>query len=65
MSSGRSRSTWTGERPFITLPFGVAGLVFAVVGIAGNRRGKLMASLGAVFALIAILLGTLMIGQLT
>jgi hypothetical protein len=53
------------ERPFITLPFGLAGLVFAVLGLAGNRRGKPMAALGAIFSLLAILLGVLMIGQLT
>ncbi|MBF6169930.1 hypothetical protein [Nocardia blacklockiae] len=44
----------TGLRPYLGLPFGVAGLVLGIVGCTGIRRGKALAVIGVVLSLLAL-----------
>lgn len=51
----------TGVRPFIGLPFGMAGLVVGIVGCTGQRRGKGLAVTGMVLSAITIAVEFIMI----
>jgi hypothetical protein len=51
----------TGVRPFIGLPFGMAGLVLGIVGCTGQRRGKGLAVTGMSLSAIALALEFIMI----
>jgi hypothetical protein len=51
----------TGVRAYVALPLALPGLVLAVVGCAGHRRGKPLAVAGAVLSALALLLGVAML----
>ncbi|MGW4767611.1 DUF4190 domain-containing protein [Nocardia sp. NPDC004278] len=51
----------TGMRPFIGLPFAMAGLVLGTVGCTGQRRGKGLALTGMMLSAIALALEFIMI----
>jgi peptidoglycan/LPS O-acetylase OafA/YrhL len=49
-------------RAYTPFPFAVAGIALAIVGFIGRRRGKPLAVAGAVLSVIALALGTIMVG---
>lgn len=53
----------TGVRPWLPVPFGVAGLVFGILGCTGYRRGRPVAVLGVVLSVLAVVLGMIMISD--
>ncbi|MFF0488413.1 hypothetical protein ACFYTQ_05255 [Nocardia sp. NPDC004068] len=44
----------TGVRPFIGIPFALAGLVLGIVGCTGPRRGKWLAALAVAIAALGL-----------
>jgi hypothetical protein len=50
-------------RAYTPFPVAVAGLALAIVGLVGRRRGKAMAVVGAILSVIALALGTIMVGN--
>ncbi|HEY2058610.1 MAG TPA: hypothetical protein VGH57_09605 [Amycolatopsis sp.] len=50
-------------RLYTPFPSAVAGLSLAIVGLVGRRRGKAVAVVGAILAVIALALGTIMVGN--
>ncbi|WP_091619563.1 hypothetical protein [Amycolatopsis saalfeldensis] len=50
-------------RAYTPFPLAVAGLALAVVGLVGRRRGKAVAVVGAILSVIALALGTIMVGN--
>lgn len=51
----------SGVRAYVALGCGLAGLVLAVVGLAGNRGGKPVAAAGAILAVLVLALGAYMV----
>lgn len=50
----------TGLRHYVALPVGVVGLLLAVVSLGSGRRGKPIATAGAVISGLVIVLGLFM-----
>lgn len=48
-------------RVFIAFPFALPGLVLAIVGCAGRRRGQSLAAVGAILSFLALVIGAAMI----
>jgi hypothetical protein len=48
-------------RGYSPFPFGLPGLVLAVVGCTGRRRGKPVAVAGAILSVLALVLGVYMV----
>ena len=53
----------TGVRHYLPFPFALGGLVLAIICLAGRNRGKVMAALGAIFSVLALLLGLVMVAN--
>lgn len=51
----------TGVRPYLPLLFGLPGLVFGIVGLAGNRGGRAWAVSGTLVSGIAVVLAAVML----
>lgn len=51
----------TGVRPYLGVPFGLAGLATAAVGCTGRRRGKPLAAVGVILSAVALLLAAVMV----
>lgn len=51
----------TGVRPYVAWPFGLAGLVLAILGYTGHRRGKPLALAGAILSGLALAVGLVMV----
>lgn len=51
----------TGVRPFVGVPFGLAGLAAGAVGCTGRRRAKPLAVIGAMLSVGALALGAVMV----
>ncbi|MQA78475.1 MAG: hypothetical protein GEV10_08350 [Streptosporangiales bacterium] len=51
----------TGVRPYIAFPFGLPGIVLAIVGCIGRRRGKPLAVVGAILSVVGLVLGGIML----
>ncbi len=50
-------------RAYSPFPFALTGLVLAVVGCVGPRRGKPLAVIGWILSFIALILGLIMLGR--
>jgi hypothetical protein len=50
-------------RAWSPFPFALPGLVLAVLGCIGPRRGKPLAVIGWILSFIALILGLIMVGQ--
>lgn len=48
-------------RAFIAFPFAVPGLVLAIVGCSGRRRGQSLAAVGGILSAIALVVGAAMV----
>jgi hypothetical protein len=48
-------------RQYTPLPFAVPGLILALVGCTGHRRGKPLAAFGVIFSLVALALAATLI----
>ncbi|WP_133806143.1 hypothetical protein [Kribbella caucasensis] len=48
-------------RAYTPFPFGLPGLVLAIVGCTGHRRGKPLAAVGAILSVLALILGAIMV----
>ncbi|MBO0840893.1 MAG: hypothetical protein J2O49_08745 [Sciscionella sp.] len=55
----------TGVRAFVAFPPAVLGAVCGIVGLATPRRGKPIAVIGLVLCLVAFVLGTIMLGNMS
>jgi hypothetical protein len=51
----------TGFRQYAAVPFAVPGLALAIAALAGNRRGKPVATIGLVVNLLAAAIGAYMV----
>lgn len=50
-------------RPFVGLPFAMAGLILGIVGCTGQRRGKGLAVTGMILSAIALAVEFIMIAN--
>jgi hypothetical protein len=48
-------------RQYLAFPFALPALVLAIAALAGNRRGKPAAAIGLIFALLALVVGAIMV----
>ncbi|MET7278922.1 hypothetical protein ABZS29_11885 [Kribbella sp. NPDC005582] len=48
-------------RAYSPLPFALLGMVLAIVGLTGRRRGKPMAVIGVILSCLAIVLSLIMV----
>lgn len=51
----------TTERPYLPFPFALPGLVLAIAGCTGRRRGLPLAVAGAILSALALAIGTIML----
>ncbi|GAA4525958.1 hypothetical protein [Amycolatopsis samaneae] len=55
----------TGVRAYVAFPPGVVGVALGIIGCLGARRGKALAIVGMVLCGIGMLLGVIMVANLT
>ncbi|MGW7686834.1 hypothetical protein ACWGID_39210 [Kribbella sp. NPDC054772] len=48
-------------RQYLAFPFAVPALALAIACLAGNRRGKAAAAIGMIFAVLALIVGAIMV----
>ena len=58
---GAAMAGLEGARPLLWFPFAIPGFVLAIVGLRGRRRGQLLAVFGAIFSVLGLIGGLVMV----
>lgn len=58
---GAALASLEGLRPCLWFPFAIPGFVLAIIGLRGRRSGQLLAVFGAMFSVLALIGGLIMV----